>query len=128
MKREITFASTFEGQLHLEDGSTISIGREAGMAQPYDLLFGALASCLYATFLSILEKKRITIGGCRIVVDGEKRTDPPTTLKTVHLSVTVTGSERKEAVEKSFALATKYCSVYQTISQVAKMSWELNFE
>lgn len=126
MKREITFENGFHGQLHLESG-TVSIGREAGMAQPYDLLYGALAACLYATFLGILEKKRTNIEGCSIVVDGEKREEVPTTLKTVHLTVTIRNAEKEEAVRKSFDLATKYCSVYQTIGSVAEMSYEIHF-
>ena len=86
-----------------------------------------LASCLYATFLGILEKKRIEIEGTEIVVEGEKRTEVPTTLKTVHLTVTIRGTDKEDAVRKSFDLATKYCSVYQTISHVAEMSYELHF-
>ena len=66
--------------------------------------YGALASCLYATFLGILEKKRIEIEGTEIVVEGEKRTEVPTTLKTVHLTVTIRGTDKEDAVRKSFDL------------------------
>ncbi len=55
------------------------------------MLYGALASCLYATFLGHFEKKRIEIEA-EIVVEGEKRT-VPTTLKTVHLNVTIRGAQ-----------------------------------
>ena len=48
-------------------------------------------------------------------------------MKTVHLTVTIHGTDKEDAVRKSFDLATKYCSVYQTISHVAEMSYELHF-
>ena len=124
--RTIRFENGFNGELLLDEGS-VKIGRAPGGAAPYDMLYGALASCLYATFSGILEKKRIEIKGAEIVVAGEKRTEVPTTLKTVHLTVTIHGTDKEDAVRKSFDLATKYCSVYQTISHVAEMSYELHF-
>ena len=124
--RTIRFENGFNGELLLDEGS-VKIGRTPGGAAPYDMLYGALASCLYETFLGILEKKRIEIEGTEIVVEGEKRTEVPTTLKTVHLTVTIRGTDKEDAVRKSFDLATKYCSVYQTISHVAEMSYELHF-
>ena len=124
--RTIRFENGFNGELLLDEGS-VKIGRTPGGAAPYDMLYGALASGLYATFLGILEKKRIEIEGTEIVVEGEKRTEVPTTLKTVHLTVTIRGTDKEDAVRKSFDLATKYCSVYQTISHVAEMSYELHF-
>lgn len=60
--RTIRFANGFNGELLLDEGS-VKIGRGAGEAAPYDMLYGALASCLYATFSGILEKKRIEIKG-----------------------------------------------------------------
>lgn len=127
MIREINFSNGFNGQLQLENG-VVDIGRGQNQAQPYDMMFGALGSCLYATLLNILEKKRTSIQGCKIIIDGVKREEVPTMLKTVHLSVTFMGAEKPQQVEKSFDLATKYCSVYQTLSHVAEMSYELKFE
>ena len=53
--RTIRFENGFNGELLLDEGS-VKIGRAPGGAAPYDMLYGALASCLYATFLGILEK------------------------------------------------------------------------
>ena len=74
--RTIRFENGFNGELLLDEGS-VKIGRAPGGAAPYDMLYGALASCLYSTFLGILEKKRIEIEGTEIVVEGEKRTEVP---------------------------------------------------
>ncbi len=110
--RTIRFANGFNGELLLDEGS-VKIGRGTGEAAPYDMLYGALASCLYATFLGILEKKRIEIEDTEIVVEGEKRTEVPTMLKTVHLTVTIRGTDKEEAVRKSFDLATKYLRIFE---------------
>ena len=52
--RTIRFENGFNGELLLDEGS-VKIGRTPGGAAPYDMLYGALASCLYATFLGILD-------------------------------------------------------------------------
>ncbi len=124
MKREIIFKNGFNGKLMLDEGE-VTIGRAPDVAAPYDLLFGALASCLYATFLEVLTKKRIEIETCSITVEGEKREEIPMTLKYVHLTVKVKGTEKIDSVVKSFELACKYCSIYETLSKVAKMSYEV---
>lgn len=122
MKREISFQNGFEGKLHLETGD-VRIGAEG--AAPYDLLFGALASCLYSTFLDIVVKKRLDVVSTVVTVDGEKREDVPKMLQVVHVKAVVKADPaNRDALVKSFELATKYCSIYQTISHVAKMSWE----
>lgn len=122
----ITFQEDFNGELLLEEGS-VSIGRGVAQAQPYGLLCGALASCLYATFLPILAKKRATIQGCTIKVEGEKREETPTMFNEVHLIIEIHGSNDDQAVIKSMDLACKYCSVYNTIAAVSKMSYEIQF-
>ncbi len=127
MKREIQFENTFNGRLILDDGE-VRISRDKAEASPYDLLFGALAGCLYATFLEILQKKRIDFKSCNIQVEGEKKDEIPAVLDYVHLKVLVKGSDKEEAIKKSFVLACKYCSIYETISRVAKMSYEIEVE
>ncbi len=122
----LDFKNTFQGQLQLREG-VINIGLADDEARPYDLLQGALVSCLHSTFLDILEKKRLSIEFAHYEVEGEKRDDVPTTLKSVHVVVTLPlGNE--EAMIKSMELAKKYCSVFNTISQVAEMSLEIRFK
>ncbi len=62
------------------------------------------------------------------MVEGEKREEVPTTLKTVHLKVTISGASEEKGLTKALDLAGKYCSIYQTISHVADMSHEIIFE
>ncbi|MEA5026156.1 MAG: OsmC family protein [Erysipelotrichaceae bacterium] len=122
---EIVFQNDFNGQLRNKNGDVV-IG-EKGLA-PYDMLQGALAACLHATFLSILDKKHLTIKQAHYQIDGTKRETSPTTLSEVHLTVRIKTEDNIEQLKHSFDLATKYCSVFNTISQVAVMTYQLSFE
>lgn len=127
MIREIDFENGFQGVLKLENG-TVAIGEKEGGAMPYELLFGALASCLYSTFLGIMEEHRQPIAACRFLIDGEKREQVPTTLRQVHLTVTMSGIGDEETARELFKQATERCSMFETVRQVAQMSWELHFD
>lgn len=125
-KKEIKlmFTNAFEGDM-IAPKATIKIGGEEGMVAPYDMLFGALGSCLYSTFLDVMKKKRIGFERLEMVITGEKRTEIPTTLKWVKVEAKIVSPEKENGVEQSFKLATEYCSIYYTISQVAEMSYEI---
>jgi putative redox protein len=123
---QLHFEKGFKGTLRLREGE-IGIGIEPNEARPYDMLQGALAACLHSTFLDILEKKRLTLDFADYEISGEKRDDVPTTLKTVTVNVTLPAGENELAYRKSMELATKYCSVYNTLSHVAEMTLVLNF-
>lgn len=122
----LTFSYAFEGELTAKNG-TVKIGSEEGTLEPYDLLLGALGSCLYSTFLDIAVKKRITYDRLEMRITGEKRTEIPTTLKLVNVDVTVVNPEKEHGLDQALKLATEYCSVYATISKVAEMSYTLSF-
>jgi len=109
-------------------GTEIQIGSDPGKAAPYDLLLGALSGCLYSTFESILEKMQVSVKGTRFDIYGEKRDEKVATLKECHVDVTVIGAEDEQKAKKAMEIATRYCSIYQTLSKVAEMSWEIAFE
>jgi len=126
---DIYFENSFKGKLSVPNGE-VAIGSEVGTVGPYDMLIGALAGCLYATFLDVVEKKRGRFDTAEFHVEWEKRKEVPSTLKWVNLKLTIYGSVEKDrpGIEKAAQLATKYCSIYQTISRVAEMSLELVYE
>ena len=126
VKKEVTlkYTNTFEGEL-IAPNAVIKIGSEEGAVAPYDMLLGALGSCLYSTFMDIVKKKRIGFERFEMVVTGEKRTEVPATLKWVNVLATVYAPEKEIGVNQSFQLATEYCSIYQTLSHVADMSFEI---
>jgi putative redox protein len=122
----LEFKAGFDGQLNLRSGS-IGIGMADDQARPYDLLQGALVSCLHSTFLDILTKKRLALPSAKYEVEGEKRESIPTTLERVTITVTLPAGQEAEYT-KAMALAQKYCSVFNTLSHVATLKVDLHFE
>jgi len=127
LKINTLFKPEFSGEL-ITERARVPIGSEDGALYPYDMLLGALASCLYSTFLDIAEKKRIKYDSCDIEVTGEKRTEIPTTLKWVNVKMTIKNAEKEKGLIQAAELAGQYCSIYQTLSHVATMTTEVVFE
>jgi len=125
---KVKFTEGFTGTGITDFDYKVKIGSDG--AAPYDLLLMSLVSCLHATFLDILNKKRIDFTAADIEVWGEKREQVPTTLKLCEIKVGIKGVDlsHRSSVEKSFELATKYCSVYKTVSSVAEIVWEVSFD
>ncbi len=128
-KQDITlnFSDGFNGELVVKNG-TFNVGGNEGQLLPYDMYLGALGSCFYATFLEIIEKKKITYDSASIRITGEKRKEVPTLLSWVNLDITIINPSTEKGLEKSAELAGKYCSVYQTTSKVADITWNLKIE
>lgn len=125
-KIEVQFNDGFNGELIYKNGKA-AVGAEKGQLAPYDMLLGALAACLYSTFLDVVVKKKITFNGANIIITGEKRKEIPTTLTWVNILIEIKDASNKKGVIKASELASKYCSVYETISKVAKMNLEVKF-
>lgn len=111
-------------QFTTDMGGVHPFGTHSG---PYDYLLGALAGCLFYTFEELAEKMRFTYEHVGIEVDGTKRDAIPTTLEQVTLRVEARGVDNQQKFLKAFETATRYCSIYQTISQVSQMSWSVEF-
>jgi len=125
-KNEIKFKDGFNGKLFAEKGS-VAVGTADGALLPYDLLFGALATCLYSTFVDVAKKKKITYDSANVIVTGEKRKEIPATLSWVNVVLEVKNASEEKGILRSAELAIKYCSVYETISKVADMNLEVKF-
>lgn len=125
-KVRLDFDNTFNGTLTSETES-VKIGVVEGSMRPYQLLFGALGSCLYSTFLDIIEKKRLTFDSVVMEISGEKRSEVPTTLKTGTILMVIKNPSNEEQFIKSAKLASKYCSIYETVSKVAELTLEVEF-
>ncbi|OAA30744.1 hypothetical protein AT15_09995 [Kosmotoga arenicorallina S304] len=121
----MTFSDEFKGAGKNKKGAKLNIG--SGSFAPYDLLLFALGSCLYSTFLDISNKMKIHWKFVDLDIVGEKRQEVPTTLKWCKLSIKVHEASNAEKARKAFELATKYCSIYYTLSKVAKIEWEMEF-
>lgn len=115
-----------EGNLITDSNVNVKIFDEG--VRPYELLLGALGSCFYATFLSIVEKKRLTYDEVKLDISGTKRTEVPQTLEEVNIKMIITNPSNEQQLLRSAELGAKYCSIYETLSKVAKMNLEVIFE
>jgi putative redox protein len=122
----LNFEDGFKGGMTAPGGS-VPIGMTAGGMAPYNLLFGALGSCFYSTFLSIATKKRLTFTKAELEITGHKRDEVPPTLDHVEIKMTVTGASDEQGIKRSVELGAQYCSVHATISKVAEIKIELLF-
>lgn len=111
-------------QFVTDGGKSLTIDKQSS---PYDYLFGALSGCLFSTFDDLAKKMKVSWEHVSFEVNGEKRSEVPTTLAWVTVAVTATGVEDRVKFTKAFETATRYCSIYTTISQVARMEWSVNF-
>lgn len=131
MKERITavthFTNAFDGTLALKEGF-VEIGGQAHQLTPYNMLQGALMACFHATFIEILKKKRQSFDKVTYKTSGEKRESIPTTIEKLHIDITIFGASNELATQKSFDLAAKTCSIYQTISQVAELSYTIHYQ
>lgn len=124
---KLEFNEGFKGTL-TSPTSTISVGKTDNGIQPYHMLYGALGSCFYATFLSVAEKMRLEFSRSEIEISGSKRESYPTTLDHVKVELTIYNPSHEEKLTKAAQNGAKYCSIYETLSQVAEMELVVLFK
>lgn len=122
----LTFDSQFVGQLTSPSG-TILLGNQPQGMEPYHLLYGALGSCFYATFLGIVEKKRLTFTRAKLQISGTKRDNVPPTLEKVTIELEITNPSKEEPFRVAAQLGAQHCSIHETISKVATMELVVKF-
>lgn len=122
---KLSLPNEFKGELITKRG-VFKVGREEGYLKPYDMLLGALGACFFATFEGIVEKMKVGFDSVEINVSGEHRETEPTTLKTVDIKFAFKGvdPEDEKKLKRALDLSAKYCSIYNTISEVAEISYE----
>ncbi len=124
---KLKFDSNYVGELTSPTGS-IKLGSQDNGMKPYHLLFGALASCFYATFLSVAGKMRLTFTDVEIEVSGNKRDETPATLDQVTIQMVVYNGSDQIKLKKAADLGAQYCSIHETVSKVANIDLIVTFE
>jgi len=109
---------------HLRFGATsgpnavVVDGDGAAGPSPLQLAAFALAGCMSADMVSILQKGRHPLTGLRTSFTGERAPNPPRRYVRINLHFHVTGAVPPEAVERAIALSREtYCSVWQSMRQ-----------
>lgn len=123
----LKFDSNYVGELTSPTG-TIKMGSQEQGMKPYHLLFGALASCFYATFLSVATKMRTSFTDAEIEVSGNKRDETPAILDHVTIQMVVYNGSDEAKLRKAADLGAQYCSIHETISKVAKIDLIVTFQ
>jgi len=123
----LSFDSSFTGTMVSPTG-TVKLGDQNGGMQPYHLLYGALGSCFYATFINIANKKRLSFQKATLEISGTKRDEIPTTLCDVTINFVIYNPSDEVQFRKSAELGAKYCSIHETISKVADMKLDVIFK
>ncbi len=123
LENKIVFGSGFNG--YMEAGGQKIVISGPGV-HPYDMTFGATASCLYSTFLDYVNANQLDVRGAEIIVTGEKRTEPdPCYLTWVNVDITVDSDADMEDIEKAWDYAWKNCSMLNMVAHVAKCTFDL---
>jgi putative redox protein len=93
------------------------------------MLFGALGSCFYSTFLSIAKKKRLSFDKAEVEVSGHKGTGKEINLlEKVIIKLVIWNPSNEKALKRSAELGSKFCSIHETISKVADIELIVEFQ
>lgn len=123
---KLSFDKNFVGEMTSPTG-TIKLGSQPQGMKPYHLLYGALASCFYATFLSVADKMRLSFTDVSIEVSGHKREEVPATLDKVLIDMVIYNGNDQTKLRKAADLGAKYCSIHETVSKVAEIELVVTF-
>ncbi len=122
-----TWDDEFKGVMETPTGKII-LGEQKNGIYPYHMMFGALGSCFYATFLSIAKKKRLSFDKATVEVSGNKGTGKEVNLlEKVVIKLVVTNPSNEKALAKSAEWGTKFCSIHETVSKVADIELIVEF-
>ena len=125
----VSFNTDNEGILK-SDNSETKLSYTGKGFSPYELFLGGYASCLHATFLGIVKKRRIEVGDVSYEVEAIKRDEAPTIITTLITNIVIQGAktDKQEAIKKSMKQAETYCSISETIKRLdAKMVLNIEF-
>ncbi len=115
-KVNVSFNKENEGILKSANYETKVSYRGDGMA-PYELFLGGFASCLHATFIGIITKRKLTVDNVTYEVIADKREEVPTIINKLTTNIVITGANeaKQKQIIKSMEQAEHYCSISYTI-------------
>jgi putative redox protein len=111
------------------DGPEIVIDSSGATgASPPVLLVTALAGCMAIDVIDIAEKMRVPLTALRVVVEGDRRADPPRHFTALRQRFIASGlsSGDEPKIQRAIDLSKeKYCSVLHSLRGDIEMSFEL---
>jgi putative redox protein len=99
-------------------------GGEETALSPMETLLACLAGCTSFDVINILRKKRQTITGYSVEVEGTRAPEPPAVYTKINIKYIIHGKNvAKEAVERAIELSEeKYCAVGATLKKTAEIT------
>jgi putative redox protein len=88
----------------------------------------ALAGCMAVDVLDIAQKMRVPISGLSVVVEADRKTDPPrrfTALRQKFITAGVAAADEAKVMRAIDLSREKYCSVLHSLREDIEMSFEL---
>lgn len=118
LKAELVWSDALRFGATSGPSAVVIDGDGAAGPSPMQLAAFALAGCMAADVVAILQKGRHPLNGMRVSFDGERAQEPPRRFVRIALHFHVSGSVPAEAVERAIALSrAKYCSVWHSLRQ-----------
>jgi putative redox protein len=110
------------------DGPQEFGGSNAG-TRPKELLL-LVGGCTASDVISILQKKRVELGGFEIHITAEQRDEHPQVFTKIHLEYVVRADDvRPQDVVRAIELSeTKYCSVSAMLRPAVPITWSYRIE
>lgn len=94
---------------------------------PYHFLLGALSGCFYMTLKEIANKMKVSFSSVEMTLSCTKRQTSPTTMEHCLMKIRAYGVKDKVKFESACEKTSRYCSIFQTLKQVATMEYEIEF-
>lgn len=91
----------------------------------------ALAGCMAVDVLDIALKMRVPITGLSVVVEGDRRADPPRRFTALRQKFIISGAPAADAAKLQRAVdlsREKYCSVLHSLREDIEMSFDVELE
>ena len=115
-----------------ESGHTIVLDANAGALAPSPLenVLISLGACSSVDVVSILEKARQNIAGCKVEITAKRVDSVPRLFSDIHLHFVIEGNEVSEKhVERAVNLsADKYCSVALMLNKAVNISHDFEIQ
>lgn len=106
----------------------VNIGETENGLYPYHMLFGALGSCFYATFLSVAKKMKLTFDKASVEVSGYKSDPSLKVLDRVDMELIIDNPSDENKLIKSAKLGAEYCSIHELVSKSAEIKLNIKFK
>lgn len=103
-------------------------GDARGGASPTQHLLLALAGCMAADVVDIMNKGRTPVTALQVEVEGDRAASPPRRFTALRLRIVAEGVNEADAgkLERALELSrTTYCSVLHTLRPDAEVTFEL---